>query len=132
MTKESGDTSKKEVGNKGSKFHHMEIDCTLAHMFKGRRGKNINLTNEGANNIILELLGCTYRKPLSKITRQARIIRIHWGGYEDEGIRRFKDYHGDGNKDGSTAVKEKGRVEHFGITLKKEEVQASANATAPG
>nr|GEX15810.1 reverse transcriptase domain-containing protein [Tanacetum cinerariifolium] len=43
------------------------------------------------------------------------------GGYEDEGIRRFKNYHGDGNMDGSTAVKEKGRVEHFGITLEKEE-----------
>nr|GEX23175.1 hypothetical protein [Tanacetum cinerariifolium] len=42
-------------------------------------------------------------------------------GYEDEGIRRFKDYHGDGNMDGSTAAKEKGRVEHFGITLEKEE-----------
>ncbi|GKF51728.1 hypothetical protein Tco_0148195 [Tanacetum coccineum] len=36
------------------------------------------------------------------------------GGYE--GIRRFKDYHGDGNMDGSLAAKEKGRVEHFGIT----------------
>nr|GEX49153.1 hypothetical protein [Tanacetum cinerariifolium] len=42
-------------------------------------------------------------------------------GYEDEGIRRFEDYHGDGNMDGSTAAKEKGRVEHFGITLGKEE-----------
>ncbi|GKE76156.1 ARID DNA-binding domain-containing protein, partial [Tanacetum coccineum] len=43
------------------------------------------------------------------------------GGYEDEGIRRFEDYHGDGNKDGSTAAKEKGGVKHFGITLEKEE-----------
>nr|GEW22018.1 ARID DNA-binding domain-containing protein [Tanacetum cinerariifolium] len=43
------------------------------------------------------------------------------GGYEDEGIRRFEDYHGDGNKDGSTAVKEKKRVKHFGITFEKEE-----------
>nr|GFC19259.1 hypothetical protein [Tanacetum cinerariifolium] len=42
-------------------------------------------------------------------------------GYEEEGIRRFKNYHGDGNMDGSTAKKEKGRVEHFGITLEKEE-----------
>nr|GEZ56698.1 hypothetical protein [Tanacetum cinerariifolium] len=42
-------------------------------------------------------------------------------GYEDEGIRRFEDYHGDGNKDGSTAAKKKGRIEHFGITLEKEE-----------
>ncbi|GKA48606.1 hypothetical protein Tco_0741564 [Tanacetum coccineum] len=41
------------------------------------------------------------------------------GGYE--GIRRFEDYHGDGNMDGSLAAKEKGRVEHFGITLKEEE-----------
>nr|GEY73265.1 ARID DNA-binding domain-containing protein [Tanacetum cinerariifolium] len=42
-------------------------------------------------------------------------------GYEDEGIRRFKNYHGDGNMDGSTTAKEKGRVEHFEITLEKEE-----------
>nr|GFD62034.1 hypothetical protein [Tanacetum cinerariifolium] len=35
--------------------------------------------------------------------------------------RRFKNYHGDGNMDGSTAAKEKGRVEHFGIALEKEE-----------
>ncbi|GJU77255.1 ARID DNA-binding domain-containing protein [Tanacetum coccineum] len=30
-------------------------------------------------------------------------------GYGDEGIRCFKDYHRDGNKDGSTAVKKEGR-----------------------
>ncbi|GJZ13788.1 ARID DNA-binding domain-containing protein [Tanacetum coccineum] len=51
------------------------------------------------------------------------------GGYEDEGIRRFEDYHGDGNKDGSTAAKEKGGVKHFGITLEKEE-EGKHNATA--
>nr|GEY71020.1 putative leucine-rich repeat protein, plant-type [Tanacetum cinerariifolium] len=51
------------------------------------------------------------------------------GGYEDEGIRRFEDYHGDGNKDGSTAAKEKARVEHFGITLEKEE-KGKCDATA--
>nr|GFB93239.1 ARID DNA-binding domain-containing protein [Tanacetum cinerariifolium] len=51
------------------------------------------------------------------------------GGYEDEGIRRFKDYHGDGNIDGSTAAKEKGKVEHFGITLEKEE-EGKYDATA--
>nr|GFA77112.1 hypothetical protein [Tanacetum cinerariifolium] len=32
-----------------------------------------------------------------------------------------KNYHGDGNMDGSTTAKEKGRVEYFGITLEKEE-----------
>nr|GEW06186.1 hypothetical protein [Tanacetum cinerariifolium] len=42
-------------------------------------------------------------------------------GYEDEGIVRFKNYHRDGNMDGSTVAKEKRRVEHFGITLEKEE-----------
>ncbi|GKF53544.1 hypothetical protein Tco_0160454, partial [Tanacetum coccineum] len=46
---------------------------------------------------------------------------IPTGGYGEEGIRRFEDYHGDGNMDGSLAAKEKGRVEHFGITLEKEE-----------
>ncbi|GKC17922.1 ARID DNA-binding domain-containing protein [Tanacetum coccineum] len=51
------------------------------------------------------------------------------GGYGDEGIRRFEDYHGDGNKDGSTAVKKEGRVEHFGITLEKEE-EGKYDATA--
>ncbi|GJV90554.1 hypothetical protein Tco_1538367 [Tanacetum coccineum] len=49
----------------------------------------------------------------------ARSSRNPTGGYE--GIRRFEDYHGDGNMDGSLAAKEKGRVEHFGITLKEEE-----------
>ncbi|GJV31632.1 hypothetical protein Tco_1392032 [Tanacetum coccineum] len=52
------------------------------------------------------------------------------GGYEDEGIRRFEDYHGDGNKDGSTAAKEKGRVEHFGITLRQDEEGIMCDATA--
>nr|GEV07235.1 ARID DNA-binding domain-containing protein [Tanacetum cinerariifolium] len=50
-------------------------------------------------------------------------------GYEDEGIRRFEDYYEDGNEDGSTAAKEKGRVEHFGITLEKEE-EGKCDATA--
>ncbi|GKB09984.1 hypothetical protein Tco_0843907 [Tanacetum coccineum] len=50
---------------------------------------------------------------------RSRSSRNPTGGYE--GIRRFEDYHGDGNMDGSLAAKEKGRVEHFGITLKEEE-----------
>nr|GEU52872.1 ARID DNA-binding domain-containing protein [Tanacetum cinerariifolium] len=61
-----------------------------------------------------------YLEPLVsnyKVARSSNPTR----GYEDEGIRRFKDYHGDGNIDGSTTAKEKGRVEHFGITLEKEE-----------
>nr|GFD46146.1 hypothetical protein [Tanacetum cinerariifolium] len=45
----------------------------------------------------------------------------YYGGYGDEGIRRFDGYYGDGNKDGSTAMKEKGIVKHFGITLEEEE-----------
>nr|GEX84253.1 reverse transcriptase domain-containing protein [Tanacetum cinerariifolium] len=40
---------------------------------------------------------------------------------ENRASWRFEDYHEDGNMDGSTAAKEKGRVEHFGITLEKEE-----------
>ncbi|GJX19716.1 retrotransposon protein, putative, unclassified [Tanacetum coccineum] len=45
------------------------------------------------------------------------------------GNKHFEDYHGDGNKDGSTAAKEKGGVKHFGITLEKEE-EGKHNATA--
>ncbi|GJU02862.1 ARID DNA-binding domain-containing protein [Tanacetum coccineum] len=67
-------------------------------------------------------------EPLSQNYKAARSSNPT-GGYEDEGIRRFEDYHGDGNKDGSTAVKEKGRVEHFGITLEKEE-EGKYDATA--
>nr|GEU50595.1 zinc knuckle CX2CX4HX4C [Tanacetum cinerariifolium] len=44
----------------------------------------------------------------------------HWHQSTKPG-KRFEDYYGDGNKDGSTAAKEKGRVEHFGISLEKEE-----------
>ncbi|GKC16584.1 hypothetical protein Tco_1013366 [Tanacetum coccineum] len=58
-----------------------------------------------------------------KMKADSKILQDHrgnpTGGYE--GIRRFEDYHGDGNMDGSLAAKEKGRVEHFGITLKEEE-----------
>ncbi|GJT65281.1 ARID DNA-binding domain-containing protein [Tanacetum coccineum] len=50
------------------------------------------------------------------------------GGYGDEGIRRFDGYHGDGNKDGSMAAKEKGIVKHFGITLEEEEGKYDATA----
>nr|GEU51508.1 ARID DNA-binding domain-containing protein [Tanacetum cinerariifolium] len=60
-----------------------------------------------------------YLEPLVSTYKAARSSNPA-RGYEDEGIRRFKDYHGDGNMDGSTAAKEKGRVEHFGITLKEE------------
>ncbi|GJV96185.1 hypothetical protein Tco_1547762 [Tanacetum coccineum] len=59
------------------------------------------------------------RKEESSNLELARSSRNPIGGYE--GIRRFEDYHGDGNMDGSLAAKEKGRVEHFGITLKEEE-----------
>ncbi|GKA57586.1 ARID DNA-binding domain-containing protein [Tanacetum coccineum] len=69
-----------------------------------------------------------YLEPLVSNYKAARSSNPT-GGYEDEGIRRFEDYHGDGNKDGSTAAKEKGRVEHFGITLKKEE-EGKCDATA--
>ncbi|GJS72918.1 ARID DNA-binding domain-containing protein [Tanacetum coccineum] len=69
-----------------------------------------------------------YLEPLVSNYKAARSSNPT-GGYEDEGIRRFEDYHGDGNKDGSTAVKEKGRVEHFGITLEKEE-EGKYDATA--
>nr|GEX76599.1 ARID DNA-binding domain-containing protein [Tanacetum cinerariifolium] len=68
-----------------------------------------------------------YLEPLVSNYKAARSSN-HTGGYEDEGIRRFEDYHGDGNKDGSTFVKEKGRVEHFRITLEKEE-EGKSNAT---
>nr|GFC94479.1 hypothetical protein [Tanacetum cinerariifolium] len=52
----------------------------------------------------------------------------YYGGYGDEGIRRFDGYYGDGNKDGSTAVKEKGIVKHFGITLEEKEGKYDATA----
>nr|GEX41764.1 hypothetical protein [Tanacetum cinerariifolium] len=52
----------------------------------------------------------------------------YYGGYGDEGIRRFDGYYGDGNKDGSTVVKEKGIVKHFGITLEEEEGKYDATA----
>ncbi|GKG32092.1 hypothetical protein Tco_0427042, partial [Tanacetum coccineum] len=61
-----------------------------------------------------------YLEPLISNYKAARSSNPT-GGYGDEGIRRFDGYHGDGNKDGSMAAKEKGRVEHFGITLKEEE-----------
>nr|GFA16398.1 ARID DNA-binding domain-containing protein [Tanacetum cinerariifolium] len=61
-----------------------------------------------------------YLEPLVSNYKAARSSNPT-GGYEDEGIRRFEDYRGDGNMDGSMAAKEKRRVEHFGITLKKEE-----------
>ncbi|GKF87235.1 hypothetical protein Tco_0258112 [Tanacetum coccineum] len=60
-----------------------------------------------------------YLEALVSHYKAARSSRNPTGGYE--GIRRFEDYHGDGNMDGLLAAKEKGRVEHFGITLKEEE-----------
>nr|GFC33995.1 hypothetical protein [Tanacetum cinerariifolium] len=69
-----------------------------------------------------------YLEPLVSNYKAARSSNPT-GGYEDEGIRRFEDYHRDGNKDGSTAAKEKGRVKHFGITLEKEE-EGKCDATA--
>ncbi|GJW10497.1 ARID DNA-binding domain-containing protein [Tanacetum coccineum] len=69
-----------------------------------------------------------YLEPLVSNYKAARSSNPT-GGYGDEGIRRFEDYHGDGNKDGSTAAKEKGGVKHFGITLEKEE-EGKYDATA--
>ncbi|GKD92025.1 hypothetical protein Tco_1371862 [Tanacetum coccineum] len=60
-----------------------------------------------------------YLEALVSHYKGARSSRNPTGGYK--GIRRFEDYRGDGNMDGSLAAKEKGRVEHFGITLKEEE-----------
>ncbi|GKB54294.1 ARID DNA-binding domain-containing protein [Tanacetum coccineum] len=70
----------------------------------------------------------TIWNPLSQITRQ----HDHQIPLEDMKMKawRFEDYHGEWyGKDGSTAVKEKGRVEHFGITLEKEE-EGKYDATA--
>ncbi|GJV56297.1 hypothetical protein Tco_1457302 [Tanacetum coccineum] len=52
-----------------------------------------------------------YLEALVSHYKAARSSRNPTGGYE--GIRRFEDYHGDGNMDGSLAAKEKGRVEHL-------------------
>ncbi|GJR37180.1 ARID DNA-binding domain-containing protein [Tanacetum coccineum] len=69
-----------------------------------------------------------YLEPLVSNYKAARSSNPT-GGYGDEGIRRFDGYHGVGNMDGSLAAKEKVGVEHFGITLKKEE-EGKHNATA--
>ncbi|GJU55814.1 ARID DNA-binding domain-containing protein [Tanacetum coccineum] len=160
--------------------------CTLAYMFKDKRGKDINLDRmrEQHNNYLEDYFDvldrsanierrieaayerrmpsrdCNFQLMGGNISVQfecdfeglwrTRIREIQWewnirkdalldnleplvsnykaarssnptGGYGDEGIRRFDGYHGDGNKDGSTAVKEKGIVKHFGITLEEEE-----------
>ncbi|GJX19922.1 hypothetical protein Tco_0222599 [Tanacetum coccineum] len=50
-----------------------------------------------------------YLEALVSHYKAARSSRNPTGGYE--GIRRFEDYHGDGNMGGSLAAKEKGRVE---------------------
>nr|GEU94969.1 ARID DNA-binding domain-containing protein [Tanacetum cinerariifolium] len=75
---------------------------------------------ERSNGLDIRRCYLDYLEPLVSNYKAARSSNPT-GGYGDEGIRRFEDYHGDGNKDGSTAAKEKGRVEHFGITLEKEE-----------
>nr|GEV93605.1 ARID DNA-binding domain-containing protein [Tanacetum cinerariifolium] len=69
-----------------------------------------------------------YLEPLVSNYKAARSSNPT-GGYEDEGIRHFEDYRRDGNMDGSTAAKEKGRVKHFEITLEKEE-EGKYDATA--
>ncbi|GJZ12529.1 ARID DNA-binding domain-containing protein [Tanacetum coccineum] len=100
--------------------------CTLAYMFKDKRGKDINLDRmrEQHNNYLEDYFDVLDRsanierrieQPYEKENDDVEI------GYGDEGIRLFDGYHGDGNKDGSTAVKEKGIVKHFGITLEEEE-----------
>ncbi|GJU92230.1 ARID DNA-binding domain-containing protein [Tanacetum coccineum] len=68
-----------------------------------------------------------YLEPLVSNYKAARSSNPT-GGYGDEGIRRFDGYHGDGNKDGSMAAKEKGIVKHFGITLEEEEGKYDATA----
>nr|GEZ38015.1 hypothetical protein [Tanacetum cinerariifolium] len=80
------------------------------------------LSNEWERSDGLDIRRCylDYLEPLVSNYKAARSSNPT-GGYKDEGIRRFEDYHGDGNEDGSMATKEKGRVEHFGITLEKEE-----------
>ncbi|GJQ99117.1 leucine-rich repeat protein [Tanacetum coccineum] len=50
-----------------------------------------------------------YLEALVSHYKAARSSRNPTGGYE--GIRRFEDYHGDGNMDGSLAAKEKGRIQ---------------------
>ncbi|GJT27443.1 hypothetical protein Tco_0907718 [Tanacetum coccineum] len=71
------------------------------------------------SKILIQRCYLDYLEALVSHYKAARSSRNPTGGYE--GIRRFEDYHGDGNMDGSLAAKEKGRVEHFGITLKEEE-----------
>ena len=75
------------------------------------------------------LEACRFRlfwRALVSNIKAARSSKDPIGGYEDEGIRHFKDYHGDGNMDGSLAAKEKGRVEHFGLPSKRKR-KASTN-----
>ncbi|GJV30308.1 hypothetical protein Tco_1386756 [Tanacetum coccineum] len=75
---------------------------------------------EGSDGMnILENGGVDYMDYLEPLVSNYKAARSSnpTGGYGDEGIRRFDGYHGDGNKDGSTAAKEKGIVKHFGITL---------------
>ncbi|GKA22281.1 reverse transcriptase domain-containing protein [Tanacetum coccineum] len=91
----------------------ISVMCNVARLLLGQTGSDRErLEAKHVDFDYLETLVSHY-----KAERSSNPI----GGYEDEGIRRFEDYHGDGNMDGSMAAKEKGRVEHFWITLEKEE-----------
>nr|GEX48261.1 ARID DNA-binding domain-containing protein [Tanacetum cinerariifolium] len=59
-----------------------------------------------------------YLEPLVSNYKAARSSNPT-GGYEDEGIRRFEDYHGDGNEDGSTAERRKEESSISGLPSRK-------------
>ncbi|GKB75338.1 hypothetical protein Tco_0942233 [Tanacetum coccineum] len=80
--------------------------------------RNIGLTR--SDGIEIQKYYIDYLETLVSNYKAARSMDPT-GGYEDEGKRRFKAYHSDGNLEGSMAEKEKGRVKHFGLTLEEEE-----------
>ncbi|GJU34037.1 hypothetical protein Tco_1182391 [Tanacetum coccineum] len=65
-----------------------------------------------------------YLEALVSHYKAARSSRNPTGGYE--GIRRFEDYHGDGNMDG-VWLQKKRKSQHFGITLNGRRGSASTN-----
>nr|GEZ64975.1 ARID DNA-binding domain-containing protein [Tanacetum cinerariifolium] len=104
------------------------IECMGGYISVQFEGNFEVLGLEKSDGLDIRRCYLDYLEPLVSNYKVARSSNPT-GGYEDEGIRRFEDYHGDGNKDGSTTAKEKGRVEHFGITLEKEE-EGKCDATA--
>ncbi|GKA31679.1 hypothetical protein Tco_0717984 [Tanacetum coccineum] len=96
------------------------IDSYARYLLKGKfRALAEILGLMRSDGIEIQRCYLDYLEALVSHYKAARSSRNPIGGYE--GIRRFEDYHGDGNMGGSLAAKEKGRVEHFGITLKEEE-----------